>query len=492
MSSIETAPAVPLVIFGVPFHNVTFAEAIDWVVERVRAGRSVNVATANLDFITQAWNDPELQRILIEADLVIADGFPIVKLAPFFGPPLKERVTGSDITPMLAGRAAEEGVSIYGLGGEEGVAEKAMQILKERHPDLKVAGTYSPPYASLLEMDHDDILQRLEQARPDILFVAFGAPKQDKFINMHVHHWKVPVALGIGGTLDFIVGAQTRAPVWMQKIHLEWFWRMLSNPRRLFKRYMLNIAFLVSATRQILSIRRMPDKPVTFHSLEKDALAEIRNAGAEIETFSALGTEQAAHNFATELGTVAGRASIVMDIHAIPWLDSMELGALLSVNKCCRANGRRLILYAPRPKVRRLLETCRLIEYFDIAYSPEEVSLLLKAIASHVGGSAVYTEDALTLELPLELTAATLPEFRLRAEQLHHELKQQGMLKSIRIDAVRLDFIDSSGLGFLAGLKKQAQVEGTAVTIENMGPKPRRVLEIARVDKLLLEPESAA
>jgi anti-anti-sigma factor len=173
-------------------------------------------------------------------------------------------------------------------------------------------------------------------------------------------------------------------------------------------------------------------------------------------------------------------------------MDSMELGALLKVNKHCREKGRRLILYAPRPKVRRLLETCRLIEYFDIAYSPEEVTALLKAVSDHIVGSAVYEEEALTLALPMELTAATLPEFKEQSEQLHHELKQQGMLKSIRIDATRLDFIDSSGLGFLAGLKKQAQVEDIVMTIENMGKKPRRVFEIARVDEILLEPELVA
>ncbi len=200
---------VPLVIFGVPFHNVSFEETLDWMAARVREGRPVNVATANLDFVTQAWNDPELQRLLIDADLVLADGFPIVKLSPFFGPPLKDRVTGSDLTPMLAERAAHEGFKIYGLGSADGVAKTAMEILKARHPDLKVAGTYSPPFTPLLEMDHRAILQRLERTQPDILFVALGAPKQDKFISMHVRGWNVPVSIGVGGSLDFITGEQS-------------------------------------------------------------------------------------------------------------------------------------------------------------------------------------------------------------------------------------------------------------------------------------------
>ena len=186
---------VPLVIYGIPFHNVTFDEAVDWIVERVRSGRPANIATANLDFVTRAWNDPELQRILIDADLVLADGFPIVKLAPFFGPKLKGRVTGSDLTPMLAERAAQEGFRLYGMGSAAGVAEEAMRILKMRNPRLKVAGTYSPPYTPLFEMDHRNILKRLEAAHPDILFVALGSPKQEKFISMHVRGWSVPCLL---------------------------------------------------------------------------------------------------------------------------------------------------------------------------------------------------------------------------------------------------------------------------------------------------------
>jgi len=152
------ATPVPLVIFGVPFHNVTLEEAINWIVKRAHEGRSTNVVTANLDFITRAWDDPELHRILIEADLVIAEGLPIVRLAPFFGPSLRGRITGSELTPMLAEHAAREGVSVYSLGGAGDVAEKAMQILRKRYPDLKVAGTWSPPYSTLMEMNHTEIV----------------------------------------------------------------------------------------------------------------------------------------------------------------------------------------------------------------------------------------------------------------------------------------------------------------------------------------------
>ncbi len=477
---------VPLVVYGVPFHNVTFEEAIDWIVARVKSGRPANIATANLDFVTKAWNDPELQRILIDADLVLADGFPVVKLSPFFGPKLKARVTGSDLTPMLAERAAQEGMSIYGLGGADGVAEKAMAILLEKHSDLNVVGTYSPPYASLLEMDHRKVLQQLEKASPDILFVAFGSPKQDKFISMHVRGWNVPVSMGVGASLDFITGDQRRAPLWLQKCYLEWFWRICSNPKRLFGRYVANVRFLLSATRQMIQIHYMADKPVSFHALEDADIQQLEESGVMVERFQGLEDEATAASFIQRIkGLVAGK-NLVLDVHSRPWLDSLELGTLLEINKMCRSHAKRLILYAPRPKVRRLLETCRLTDYFNTATRLDEIKRIVKNLDEHIDGGTVYEEGALTLELPIELTSATLPTFEKEAEFIHHELQEQGILRTVEIDAAQLDFIDSSGLGFLIGLKKATQNEGVSMSIANLDAKPRRTFEIARVDKILL------
>jgi len=480
-----TAP-VPLVIYGVPFHNVTFEEAIDWIVARVRSGRPANIATANLDFVTQAWKDPELQRILIDADLVLADGFPMVKLSPFFGPQLKDRVTGSDLTPMLAERAAKEGMSIYGLGSDHGVAEKALEMLKEKHPDLKIAGAYSPPYAPLLEMDHRKILQRLEKAAPDILFVAFGAPKQDKFISMHVRGWNIPVSMGIGASLDFITGEQKRAPKWMQTCCMEWLWRICGDPRRLFTRYIANLKFLLTASRQMVLIHRMPDKPVTFQTLEEQHLQSLEKRNIVVERFQPLETQEMAAEFVQRIGELAPGKNLLLDMHAVPWCNSLELGALLEVNKFCRQYNRRLILYAPRPKVRRLLETCRLTDYFDTAVSLKEVARKVKNLAEHAEGATEFENGLLTLDLPIELTAATLPNFELDAEVVHHKLRDQGMLKTVEIDARKLDFIDSAGLGYLIALKKLTQAEGVSMSITNLDPKPRRTFEIARVDKILL------
>jgi len=477
---------IPLVVYGVPFHNVSCDEAIDWIVERVRSGRPASIATANLDFVTRAWNDPELQRILIDADLVLSDGFPIVRLSPFFGPKLKGRVPGSDLTPLLAKRAASEGLSIYGLGSAKGVAEEALEMLQNRHPDLKIAGTYSPPFAPLLEMNHRNILKRLEAAKPDILFVALGSPKQEKFISMHVHGWNIPVAMGVGASLDFITGEQKRAPAWMRRIGLEWLWRIGCNPRRLFRRYLANLHFLFSASRKMVSIHYMPDRPNAARPLEDAEIERLNRQGIEVERFLGLKDEEAANEFVERLSQSSSGRNLLLDIHTVPWLDSMELGALLEVNKARRRQGKRLILYAPRPKVRRLLDTCRLSDYFDSVIRLDEVEKMAQNLNEHSEGCTAYLEGALTLELPMELTAATLSQFEREADFIHHELQSQGILKTVSVDASQLDFIDSSGLGFLISLKKATQDEGVSMSISNLGGKARRVFEIARVDKVLL------
>lgn len=477
---------VPLVIYGVPFHNVTFAEAIDWIVARIRSGRPANIVTANLDFVTKAWTDPELQRILIDADLVLADGFPMVKLSPFFGPQLKDRVTGSDLTPMLAERAAKEGFSIYGLGSGLGVAEKALEILQQKHPDLKIAGTFSPPFAPLLEMDHREILQHLEKARPDILFVALGAPKQDKFISMHVRGWNIPVSMGVGASLDFITGEQKRAPKWMQKLCLEWTWRLLRDPRRFFTRYFSNIRFLISASRQMALIHKMADRPVRFQALDTSHFQSLEKRDILAERFQPLESDVNAADFIRRIEIIVRGKNVLLDMHAIPWLNSLELGTLLEINKLCRKWGKRLILYAPRPKVRRLLETCRLTDFFDTAVSLKDVVKIARNLTEHGEGGTDFQNGSLTLELPIELTAATLVGFEAKAEIIHQELKKNGALKSIEVDAAQLDFIDSAGLGFLIALKKRSQDAGVSMAISNLTEKPRRTFEIARVDKILL------
>src|SRR5271170_479996 len=224
-------------VLGVPFNNVSMDEAVKIIEEKIEDGGFHQVATANVDFLMHAIHDQELQKILCSCSLVVPDGMPILWSARLMGSRLKERVCGIDLVPRLAELAARRGYSIYLLGASDKSSQRAAEILQERYPELRIVGRYSPPVRPLEEMNHEEILQRIEQARPDILLVAFGNPKQEKLLSMHRDRLKVPVSIGIGGSLDMIAGKLSRAPRSMQKCGMEWIFRAAQEPRRLIGRY---------------------------------------------------------------------------------------------------------------------------------------------------------------------------------------------------------------------------------------------------------------
>jgi len=245
-----------VVILGIPADNLTMDETVDRIFSMIEAyqrdQRPRQVATVNVDFVvnTLTWRlgrirHPELLDILQRADLVTADGMPLVVISKLLGSPLKGRVTGADLVPRLAKDAAERGKSLYFLGGREAAARGAAALLQERYPNLVIAGIDSPfvsiegeNLADAEEVDRE-IVARINHARPDILLIAFGNPKQEVWFNRNRNRLRVPVSIGIGGTFEFIVGSVRRAPIWMQRAGLEWIFRISQDPGRLWKRYMV-------------------------------------------------------------------------------------------------------------------------------------------------------------------------------------------------------------------------------------------------------------
>jgi N-acetylglucosaminyldiphosphoundecaprenol N-acetyl-beta-D-mannosaminyltransferase len=472
---------------GVPFHDVTFAETVTWAEDHIARGQPGYIATANLDFVMQAQRDPELQRILFEADLVVADGAPLVRLSSRLGPRLRERVTGSDLTPMLAELCARRGWPIFALGGAAGVAERALAGLRQRYPGLPAGATYSPPLAGILEMDHAAILERLNAAKPALLLVAFGAPKQEKWINMHFRQWRVPLAIGVGGTLDFLAGAQTRAPRWVQRIGLEWLWRMGTNPRRLFKRYAANALFLVAAIGRLAWLRHAAvaaaAAPESDPAPAPDRLADLR---ARIVLWQPLPDLASAMTRRQELSAVTSQATLVFDLAPAAWLKSHELGLLVALQAEARTRGPGVILWRPGPRLLRLLREYRLDTYFQIAPRAADWTARLQAAkaAGRAGAVACDAQGRLRLVLPAELTAANLPAYRARYEQA---LPPGGAaaVAGWEVDAGQLQFIDSAALGFLVALQKAAAHNRRAFAAAGWGEIPRRILKTARLENLL-------
>jgi N-acetylglucosaminyldiphosphoundecaprenol N-acetyl-beta-D-mannosaminyltransferase len=227
-------------IVGVPVDQVTLDEAVDLIFELVDDGRrrgiTHQVATVNVDFLVNALTDTQQRTILQRTSLSVADGMPIVWGSRILGGSLPERVAGADLVPALAARAAATGSRLALVGAGPGVAEHAAALLREAYPDLDVVGLRGPRFDSVEDVEPED-LRELVELGADVCCVAFGNPKQELFIDRFRDELGIPVMIGVGGSLDFLVGEKRRAPSWMQRSGLEWAHRAASEPRRLVLRY---------------------------------------------------------------------------------------------------------------------------------------------------------------------------------------------------------------------------------------------------------------
>lgn len=229
-------------LFSIKIDNINLEEACKCIL-RLSSDKSTfsYVVTPNVDHIMKLQKDIEFLKVYDNATLITADGQPLIWASRLLNKPLKAKVSGSDLFPEVCKFAAIENKSVFFLGGLSGVAEKAAQNLKEKYPNLNVVGTYSPPFGFEYNIEENrKVIKMINQVKPDILFVGLGAPKQEKWIYNNLEEIKVPVSLAIGASFDFEAGTIKRAPIWMQNLGLEWFWRFLKEPKRLFKRYFID------------------------------------------------------------------------------------------------------------------------------------------------------------------------------------------------------------------------------------------------------------
>ncbi len=261
------APKSPVELLGVKLNPLRHAEALDRIGEFVEERVPRQVVTVNLDFLRIASSSGEFKATLNAADLALADGMPLVWASRMAGATLPERVAGIDLIEAICERGDREGWSVFLLGAAPGVAEAAGEEMVRRHPNLRIAGTYSPPHGAWDEAEEQHIREQIRFARPDVLLVALGAPKQDVWIRDNLQQLGVPVSIGVGCTLDVLSGGTTRAPRWMRRIGLEWFYRLASEPGRLWKRYLLDLpAFarlLLSAARHRFTRRNVSSRSVS-------------------------------------------------------------------------------------------------------------------------------------------------------------------------------------------------------------------------------------
>ena len=221
--------------------NLTASEAKNAVDSLIQAGGNHYVVTPNSDIVVKMHDDTELKEICDKADLILTDGQIVVKLSRYLGNPIKERVCMTDFVWDVFDLAIKKDYRVFLFGGKEDVLFKATENIKKRLPELNIVDSYSPPFGfEKNEEMLEEANRRIKASDADILIVFLGCPKQEKFIYQNKDKYQVPISITMGGCVDFIAGKVKRAPLWMQNIGLEWFYRFLQEPKRMFRRYFVD------------------------------------------------------------------------------------------------------------------------------------------------------------------------------------------------------------------------------------------------------------
>lgn len=224
-------------LLGVQIDNVTYDDVLKRIEEMIHARTPQQIVSPAIDQIIQARRDQEFEQVISESALVVADGISVTAAAWLHKTPLKQRVTGADLVPKVCELAAKKGFSIFFLGGDEGIADQVAVIMQEQYPGLQVAGTYCPPYRFEDNPEIEStVISKIKESKPDVLFTALSSPRQEKWIRRRKEQLGVPVSFGVGGAFNFITGNEKRAPVWMQKLGIEWLFRMCQRPSTIGKR----------------------------------------------------------------------------------------------------------------------------------------------------------------------------------------------------------------------------------------------------------------
>jgi len=491
-------------ILGVPVDNLTLSDAVRNIFHMIDRHAIDNdpryVATVNVDFIvnTLSWvpgrtAHPELLDILRKSEMVTADGMPVVWAARLLGTRLKERVTGADLVPALAREAAKRGRSVYLLGGSGDVAEKAAEHLQQMAPGLIVAG-WSAPFVhihgrKMMDAEEDDraVVDAVNNARPDILFLGFGNPKQEVWFERNRHRLKVRVAIGIGGTYEFITGRVKRAPMWMQRAGLEWIFRITQDPVRLFKRYF--VGFFKFGTMILPSIFYLKYRTFLLGlSLDKRDLTpsspgeQATSVPVNVITLDSRLDSAWVGAHGQDLQKKIGKGSAILDFSHVSFVDSTGIGFLVRLYRQAARSEVTLRFCSLQNPVRRTFELIRILDLFkEILFeSLDEAMESVASAGAETGFFYVRKESPSCVVFHLfgkfdsdQAAAMDLPAFVRNMNGKHCIL-----------DAKELSFAGNNAVMFCFKLQKQVLGWGRCFVICNLREDVMRMLRVTKVDRL--------
>lgn len=242
-------------LMGCYVDNLSMEDTLQTIEGFIKSGKPHQHVVVNVDKLVKASRDEDLRKIINDCALINVDGMPVVWASRLLGKPLKERVAGVDLFESLMARSAEKEWRVFLLGAREEVVSGVKDIYEKRFPGFKLAG-YRNGYWKPEE--EASVVKQISDAKADLLFVAISSPKKEQFLGKYQAEMKIPFAMGVGGTFDVAVGRVKRAPLWMQKAGLEWFYRFLQEPTRMFKRYFIDdMAFFGLLIKEFFAPKRV-------------------------------------------------------------------------------------------------------------------------------------------------------------------------------------------------------------------------------------------
>ena len=253
-------------ILGIPVALTDYASALRVMDALVDTRERGYVCAAPVHALMVAQDDPEMLAALRGSTLVVPDGMPLVWAANLLGERLEDRVYGPELMLRYSDRCAERGHRVWLYGGrDQGSLVQLALSMRRRHPGIKIVGGYSPPFRSLTSDEEDALVEQINEAKPDVLWVGIGVPKQEKWMAHMRERLDVPVMCGVGAAFDFHAGRVPQAPRWMQERGLEWIYRIAQEPRRLLPRYLYyNPRFLARFGRQLLREKRVARRGASY------------------------------------------------------------------------------------------------------------------------------------------------------------------------------------------------------------------------------------
>jgi len=493
---------------GIPVDNLSLGQAIDRIVgmARTRDGHARLVSTLNVDFLVNSLGcalsrprHPELLEVLRNSEMVTADGFPIVWLSKLMGKPLKARVTGADMVPALAARVAEEGLSVYLLGGGQGAAAAAARALSEANPGLIIAGTSAPfIYTSgteLLDFAQDDevTLASINKSGADILLVGLGNPKQELWFNRNRHKLKVPVAMGVGGTFEFITGDVKRAPEVLQKMNLEWVYRISQDPARLWRRYVKGIFKLGVLTAPLFYYRGK--ELLWYRGAPDDASPELRWQSVWSSRSKSLSVLRLPRRvdarylkslLASLLEQRGNGVQHLLDFSDVRHIDISAQQEFFSIGGLLRDSNASISLLGISTSVKRHLTACRIMDVIGDCPGGNALTALADNPGSQrsreTGCSSYVMRKTTLIFLSGHVSGETLDGLGL-IECLHHAARDQTCILDLR----NVLLLESAAIARLQSAVAEVYERGQgAVLVSGAGPNIRQMFRMTGLGDSLI------